>query len=104
MNAITPTDLNTKITAGENPYILDVREDDEVLTSILPTATHMPMATVADNMDTLPNNQPIYVICRSGRRSQSITDMLIGAGHDAHNITGGMQAWQAEVAPDMPVA
>ena len=35
------------------------------------------------------------MICRSGARSARVTTALLGAGFDATNVAGGMQAWEA---------
>jgi rhodanese-related sulfurtransferase len=35
----------------------------------------------------------VYVICRSGARSQRVCELASGHGHAATNITGGMLAW-----------
>lgn len=102
--SVTVTELNTLKMSEANPYILDVREDDEIAVSKIDTAIHLPMATVPDNVSTLPKDKPIYVICRSGRRSQNIADYLNGLGYDAYNVTGGMQQWQADIAPEITVA
>ncbi len=33
--------------------------------------------------------------CRSGARSAMATEALAQAGYDAHNMAGGMLAWEA---------
>ena len=39
------------------------------------------------------------MICRSGGRSAKAAEALVGAGYDAVNLAGGMQAWDAEGLP-----
>ena len=39
---------------------------------------------------------PVVAICRSGARSRTVAEALVGAGYDAVNLDGGMRAWAAE--------
>ena len=38
-------------------------------------------------------------MCRTGARSEKAAGALIGAGYDAVNLAGGMQAWAAVGLP-----
>ena len=78
--------------------ILDVREDDEWRAGHIPGATHVPLGELAERVAELPARQPIFVVCRSGKRGLDGTTLLRAAGFDALNVAGGMQAWQ-EAAP-----
>ncbi|HWD05044.1 MAG TPA: rhodanese-like domain-containing protein [Amycolatopsis sp.] len=82
--------------------LLDVREDDEWAAGHAPAALHIPLgelpARVAELAD-LPDDQPVYVICRSGGRSARATAWLNASGWDAVNIAGGMGSWAAEGRP-----
>jgi rhodanese-related sulfurtransferase len=44
---------------------------------------------------TIQRDTPVILYCRSGGRSAMATDALLQAGFDAHNMTGGMLAWDA---------
>ena len=52
-------------------------------------------AISARAMASSPRDRPIVVVCRSGARSAVATEALIGAGFDAYNLEGGMNAWHA---------
>ena len=39
------------------------------------------------------------LVCKSGNRSEVATLMLRARGYDAHNLEGGMLAWDAEGLP-----
>ena len=61
-----------EITVAELPpgaTLLDVREDDEWEAGHAPEATHLPMTTLAERLDEVPDGSPVYVICRTGGRS-----------------------------------
>jgi rhodanese-related sulfurtransferase len=75
--------------------IVDVREDDEWAAGHIAEAQHLPLGEVAARVTELPLTQPLYVICRSGKRSAQAVAWLNQQGHAATNIVGGMQAWSA---------
>ena len=73
--------------------MLDVRESDEWAAGRAPGATHLPMSELTGRMGELPDNDPLYVVCRSGGRSARVVAYLAGQGYPAVNVAGGMQAW-----------
>ena len=75
--------------------LLDVREDDEWQAGHAPQAVHVPMTTLADRLDAVPEGDPLYVICRSGGRSARVVEYLNANGWDAVNVAGGMSTWSA---------
>ncbi|MDQ6656700.1 MAG: rhodanese-like domain-containing protein [Actinomycetota bacterium] len=83
----------------DDAVLLDVREDDEWAAGHAPDATHLPMTSLADQLDHVPDGSPIYVICRSGGRSSRVTAFLNANGWDAVNVSGGMSAWAAAARP-----
>jgi rhodanese-related sulfurtransferase len=78
-----------------NAYVLDVREDHEFEDGHVPTAHHMPLGVVPDRYLEIPQGEKIFVICKSGRRSQVAADFLVGKGFDAVSIEGGTDGWIA---------
>jgi rhodanese-related sulfurtransferase len=75
--------------------LLDVREDDEWAAGHAPTARHLPMSELVARLGELPDDDPLYVVCRSGNRSARVVAYLAGQGYPAVNVDGGMQAWSA---------
>lgn len=76
--------------------MLDVREADEWAAGHAPTAQHLPMSELAGRMEELPDDDPLYVVCRSGGRSARVVAYLAHQGYPAVNVAGGMQAWSAQ--------
>src|ERR1700740_752478 len=74
-------------------WLLDVREDDEGGAGHGAGATHIPLGELGAHTADIPQDQQIYVICRSGHRSARATQALNGAGWQAVNVAGGMQDW-----------
>ena len=101
---ITVQDLNAKLATGETVTVIDVREHDEIAVSKLDVATHIPMFEIPKNLDKLSKDTPLYIMCRSGGRSDNIADFLNEAGYNAINIAGGMCAWRDHIDPDIDVA
>lgn len=61
--------------------LIDVRESDELRESgWLEGAVHRPMSTFGKQAEALPNDRPIILYCRSGRRSQIAGDILRSLG------------------------
>jgi rhodanese-related sulfurtransferase len=76
-------------------WLLDVREDDEWAAGHAPDARHIPLGELGARAAEVPQDELIYVICRSGMRSARAAAALAGAGWRAVNVAGGMQEWDA---------
>ncbi len=76
--------------------LLDVRENDEWEAGHAPGARHLPMSELTARLDELPDDDPLYVVCRSGGRSARVVAYLAGQGYPAVNVDGGMQTWAAQ--------
>jgi len=85
---------------GPVPLLLDVREDDELVSYRAPGVAHLPLSRFMGGVTRLPHDRPILVICQSGGRSASVTDYLLRNGwSDVANVAGGMGAWRAAGLP-----
>lgn len=80
--------------------VLDVREDLEVASGMIPGALHIPMGQLRHRLPELEKDTPVIVVCRSGNRSAQVADALSAAGFTADTMAGGMAAW---VAAGLPV-
>ena len=76
--------------------LLDVREADEWAAGHAPTARHLPMSELVERIDELPDDDPLFVVCRVGGRSARVVAYLAQQGYPAVNVEGGMQAWSAQ--------
>ena len=101
---ITVQDIHAKLLNGETMTIIDVREEGEVAVSMLDMATHIPMQDIPQNLASLPKDNPLYIMCKIGGRSEQVADFLEGMGYNAINIAGGMKAWQQHIDPTLDVA
>ena len=95
--------LQAQLHSAKPPLLLDVREDHELALCALPNAVHIPMARLSFDWEAkLPTNQAIVVYCHKGGRSAMATTFLQRRGlTQAVNLTGGIDAWAAIIAPEM---
>jgi sulfur-carrier protein adenylyltransferase/sulfurtransferase len=101
---ITVKELAERLTRGETPLLLDVREPNEWSAGHLNNAKHIPMRQIPTQIDSLPKEQEIVVYCRSGSRSANVQQYLLHNGFTkVKNLAGGLIAWAREVDPKMPV-
>lgn len=73
--------------------ILDVRMPDEYEEAHVPGATLIPLPELTSRLDDVPAGDTLYVICRSGARSQKACEFLAAQGRSVANVTGGTLAW-----------
>jgi rhodanese-related sulfurtransferase len=88
--------------ADETARIVDVREPSEWAETGVPEgAVLIPLGDLEARADAELNaDDPVYVICRSGNRSQTASDILVGLGFgEVYNVDGGVTAWTAAGLP-----
>jgi len=81
--------------------LIDVREPYEHEAGRIHGARHIALERLASEAETIDRDRPVVFQCRLGARSAMATQAFRAAGYDAHNMTGGIQAW---VAADLPLA
>ncbi len=80
--------------------LLDVREPDERAFARIEPSLHVPMSDVPRHLGRLPRDRTIVVYCHHGSRSQLVAGYLETMGFESiANLTGGIDAWSAEVDP-----
>lgn len=97
MQEITVDELKSRIDAGEQLHVIDVREPDEyaeynIGAKLIPLGQVMSMQL--DELEDLKNEE-IIVHCRSGKRSAQACLMMETIGFtNVKNVVGGVMAWQ----------
>ena len=97
MQTITVQELKTRLDAGENIHLVDVREPNENADFNI-GGKLLPLGEIR-NMQTEPiddwKHDEIVLYCRSGNRSGIATQILEQMGFEnVKNLTGGMLAWR----------
>ena len=101
---ITVTELNQRIQSGELPFILDVREEHEVVVAKIEGTSHIPMNQVAARLDEIDQNGEIIVYCKTGGRSAKICTLLTNQNfQNVKNLQGGIRAWSQTIDPSIPL-
>jgi rhodanese-related sulfurtransferase len=88
MKSITVQELHER----DDVPLIDVREPDEFAAGHVPGAVNLPISTIGDHLDELPEG-PFDVICQAGGRSARVVEALEARGHDATNVAGGTGEW-----------
>ncbi len=100
---ISPAELKSKLDAGENIFVLDVREPHEFDICRLDGSTLIPLGQLPNRVSELNSADEIVVHCKSGMRSAKAVDFLQKAGFGkVKNLAGGILAWSDQVDPSVP--
>jgi rhodanese-related sulfurtransferase len=101
--AITPVELQARLTAGEDFLLLDVREPGEWAVCHIEGSLLVPMGEISARSSELDPARPTVCICHHGIRSGHVTAALARLEFDAvYNLAGGIDRWAREVDPAMP--
>ena len=97
-----PVELKRKLDAGEDVFILDVREPHEY--QICHLNGHLiPLGDLPKRVSELDSARTIVAHCRSGMRSGQAVEFLRTAGfRKVWNLKGGILAWSDTVDPSVP--
>ncbi|MGE6376776.1 sulfurtransferase TusA family protein [Peribacillus muralis] len=91
---ITNEMLLEKIEAKKNTIILDVRERAEYAFNHIPTAISFPIGELEQRLEELDKEAELFVICRTGSRSDLAAQKLTAAGFkEVINVLPGMNQW-----------
>jgi molybdopterin/thiamine biosynthesis adenylyltransferase/rhodanese-related sulfurtransferase len=95
-------ELKRRLDAGDDIYVLDVREPHEYL--IANIGGHLiPLGDLPNRVNELDTSREIVAHCKSGGRSGKAVTFLRQAGFKrVHNLAGGITAWAERVDPKMP--
>ncbi|MCF7730403.1 MAG: molybdopterin-synthase adenylyltransferase MoeB [Akkermansiaceae bacterium] len=96
METITTSELRTVLADHFDGLLIDVREPGEHELANIPQARLIPLATLPLQLDTLPRDREILVLCKAGGRSARAVQFLTENGFpNVRNVVGGMDAWLA---------
>src|SRR5882757_1645298 len=104
-STISAKDLAAMIDAGDNIFLVDVREPNEYEIVSIPGATLIPKGEFVSGaaLEKLPQDKRIVLHCKSGARSAEALAVVKNAGFgDAVHVGGGVLAWINQVDPSLP--
>lgn len=89
---VAPDDAQRWI-SEHDVFVLDVREPWEYSISHIPGAVCVPQADIGVQLNSLPRDQELLVVCRSGARSLATSRFLKGRGYRVTSLDGGTLGW-----------
>lgn len=74
----------------EKNCVIDLRSEEDYAKGHIEGAVNIPYGTaVADALEQIPNDVPVYVYCYSGQTASQTVALLNLAGKNAYNVSGG---------------
>ena len=98
---VTVSEFNDFIKKGEG-QLIDVRTPNEFESGNIASSANIDFysAGFQDQLTKLDKNKPVYLYCRSGRRSGIAMNLMKDMGFMAvYNLDGGIIAWQEQGLP-----
>jgi len=96
-NVVNNEELEEKLHAKLNIVILDVREAAEYAFNHIPEAISIPLGDLENRINELDKEDDIFVICRTGNRSDLAAQKLAEKGFTkVFNVVPGMNQWTGE--------
>ena len=88
---ISQVDFVDKVKAGEDLFVLDIRQPDVYNNAHIKGAVNLPWGpdTIPANLDKLPAGETLYVYCYSGQTAGQTVALLNFAGFDAKSVNLG---------------
>jgi rhodanese-related sulfurtransferase/TusA-related sulfurtransferase len=82
----------------DDSIVLDVREPAEYVFKHIPGAVSIPLGELEEQLSTLDRSKEIFVICRTGNRSDMASKVLAENGFErVKNVVPGMTEWVGPV-------
>ncbi len=105
-STISVTQVKEMMDAGEDFYLVDVREPSEWEIVRIPGAVLIPKQEFLDGtaLAKLPTDKPLVLYCKGGVRSAECLAVVKGAGFsDAVHVSGGVIAWAKQIDTSLAV-
>lgn len=95
---ITTDELVRRVRTRTAPRIIDVREAHEFAGEHIPGAENLPLSRLTAAFRTLPKDEELVLVCRSGNRSGMAQQFLVAQGYSmTRNLVDGMLGWDGPV-------
>ena len=104
-STITARQLKDMQDAGENIFLVDVREPNEYEIVSIPGSVLIPKGEFLSGaaLERLPQDKRVVLHCKSGARSAECLAIVKNAGFsDAVHVGGGVLSWVATIDPSLP--
>lgn len=96
----SPQKLAKVLQSADGVQVVDVRETFEFAGKHLADSVNIPLSGLAEDLDQVPCEGDVYVVCQSGARARKAVESLQTKGHSRLILVeGGMNAWLAAGLP-----
>jgi rhodanese-related sulfurtransferase len=99
---LSATEINNRILKRENLTLIDIREPYELDVCSI-GCRNIPMAKIEEHLQELKLVEKIVLLCRSGRRAESVANWLESDFNfsDIIVMEGGITQWKEQVDPSL---
>ena len=77
--------------------IIDVRDSEELILGKIENSINIPQSELSFNLDKIDKTKEIIVYCKTGERSDKVTDELNSLGYEAYSLEGGFEKYQEHI-------
>lgn len=103
IDQLSPAAVAARMAADPSLTLVDVRQGWELELARVPGSVHIPLNELPARVGELDPSRPYALLCHHGMRSEMAASWLLAQGFQAVvNVEGGIEAWSAEVAPEIP--
>lgn len=105
MEICTVQELHQRMEEGHELLLLDVRTPRELAAAAIPGAVNIPLNELERRLHEINDwrEREIVAICHHGPRSGMAQALLLRSGFSrVYNLRGGIDAYAAQVAPEIP--
>ncbi len=94
---VSNDELKEAMDENDSIVIVDVREQAEYVFKHIPKAISIPLSELEGRLEELNAEDQLYIICRSGNRSDVVAQKLTEKGYgNVKNVVPGMGQWEYE--------
>jgi len=102
MTRMLPSELDERFSAGDRPFVLDIRPASNYDDDAIDGSHNVPVydelrsgdeGPLRDRLDEIPSDRDVVVVCKMGIVARRATSVLDEAGYDAATLAGGMSGW-----------
>ena len=83
---------------GDDMTIVSVRSAEHYAAGHIPGAINIGLGSLADNLNKLNPDSPVYVYCYTGHSAAQAASLLQMLGYDAYSLKFGMCSWTSDPA------
>ncbi|MFP8951370.1 rhodanese-like domain-containing protein [Natrialbaceae archaeon A-arb3/5] len=102
MDKITPSQLDERLSNGDEPYVLDIRPRKAFQRDRIDGSHNVPVygdlrrgedGELRDAVADVPDDETVVTVCKAGIVARKATAVLEDEGYEVVTLAGGMRRW-----------